>query len=105
MPAKGAWTTDKVRARIQTAMLINRLQKFATGADGIVMTDAQVRAALGLLKKSLPDLQAVQLSGPGGGPVMIQRIERVIVKPDGKEIEIMAPDEPEPKRSIYGPRL
>jgi hypothetical protein len=50
------------RERIQTSQLINRLNAFAleksdpqTGKP-VVMSDTQVRAALGLLKKTVPDL-------------------------------------------------
>lgn len=44
------------RKKIQTSMLINRLEKYIKGE--IKMEPAQVTAALGLLKKSLPDLQS-----------------------------------------------
>lgn len=53
---------DRSRERIQTSQLINRLQWFALGQKDpqakrvVEMTDTQVRAALGLLKKTLPDL-------------------------------------------------
>ena len=70
-PAEGrAWTPDKVRARIKTALIINALQ------DHILkdkeMNKSQVTAALGLLKKTLPDLQNIEASGPGGGAIPIQ---------------------------------
>jgi len=48
------------RLKIQTSQLINRLTEFVNSK--IELTPAQVTAALGLLKKSLPDLQAVELS-------------------------------------------
>ena len=35
------------------------------------MTSDQVRAALGLLKKTIPDLAVTQHTGPDGGPVLI----------------------------------
>jgi hypothetical protein len=40
-------------------MLINRLQDFAFGK--CVMTPSQVKAAAALLRKTLPDLKAVQV--------------------------------------------
>lgn len=70
-PEGKAWTPDKVRQRIKTALIINALQ------DHILkdkeMNKSQVTAALGLLKKTLPDLASIEAthSGPGGGPVMI----------------------------------
>jgi hypothetical protein len=48
------------REKIQTSMLINRLQDFVKGE--VEMTPHQVTAALGLLKKSLPDLSAVAIA-------------------------------------------
>lgn len=55
------WTTDRVRERIRCAMLINRLEGVVAGR--IVMSQSQVTAALGLLKKVLPDLKQVEVSG------------------------------------------
>ena len=73
---------DEVRAKIQTTQLINRLTGIATGeitGDGL---GVQVTAALGLLKKVLPDLASTELSGDAANPVVVrQRIERVIVDP------------------------
>ena len=47
----------KTREKIQTSQLINRLNKFVKG--DVEMSSQQVTAALGLLRKSLPDLSAV----------------------------------------------
>lgn len=49
------------RARIKTSMLINRLQDHVEGH--VELTKSQVSAALGLLKKTAPDLSAVDHSG------------------------------------------
>ena len=48
------------RAKIQTTQIINRLQSFIMGE--VEMTGPQVSAALGILKKTLPDLSAVDMS-------------------------------------------
>ena len=57
------------RAKIQTSQLINRLGKIANGeAD---CTPTQLKAAEILLRKSLPDLQSVTISGEGGGPITV----------------------------------
>lgn len=45
---------DETRAKIKTSQLINRLQDHVDGA--VDMKTTQVTAALGLLKKTLPDL-------------------------------------------------
>lgn len=46
-----------------------------------VMTDSQVRACLGLLKKYMPDLKSIEHTGNPDHPV-VHRIERVIVDPN-----------------------
>ena len=73
-----AWD-QRTRDKIQATMLINRLQDFVQAK--VEMSPAQVTAALGLLKKAVPDLQSVALTGGDGGPVQLQTIERVIVRP------------------------
>lgn len=45
---------ERTRAKIQTSQIINRLQSFVKGE--VEMTAPQVTAALGLLKKTMPDL-------------------------------------------------
>lgn len=45
---------QRTRDRIQTSMLINRLESFVKGE--VELSPPQVTAALGLLKKTLPDL-------------------------------------------------
>jgi hypothetical protein len=59
------------RAAIQTTQLCKRLNSFALGeADPqtdrpVLMSDGQVRAALGLLRKTIPDLAVTTISGTG----------------------------------------
>jgi hypothetical protein len=52
---------DDVRSKIQTSQLINRLTEHALG--NVELSPTQVRAIEILIKKTLPDLQAVDLSG------------------------------------------
>ncbi len=60
---------QRTRDKIRTSQLVNRLEAFVFGQkDGktkkvVEMTTQQVNAALGLLRKTLPDLQATELSG------------------------------------------
>jgi hypothetical protein len=70
---------QRTREKIQTTQLINRLISHVNGS--VELTNSQVRAAEILLRKTLPDLQSVQLSGtdPDGNPSEI--VIRVI-KPD-----------------------
>jgi len=51
---------DRTREKIRTSQLINRLTKHILGTSGgdDEMSPSQVTAALGLIKKTLPDLAA-----------------------------------------------
>lgn len=60
VPLHRAWTPEKVRERIRISALVTRLMKCAMGT--VEMNKVQVTAALGLLKKGLPDLTAVQMT-------------------------------------------
>lgn len=60
---------EEMRKKIRTTLLIKRLEEHSLvsldeeGASKKLMSDSQVRAALGLLKKTIPDLSAVEHSG------------------------------------------
>ena len=43
----------------------------------VEMTDGQIRAALGLLRKTIPDLAVTAHTGGDGGPVVIQIVTGV----------------------------
>lgn len=58
---------ENTRLKIQTSQLINRLMDHVVGK--IELSNTQVQAAQILLKKSLPDLQATELSGDQDNPV------------------------------------
>lgn len=72
--------SDEVRTKIQTSQLINRLQNHALG-EGPELSPTQLKAIEILLKKSIPDLGAIQISGDENNPLVIKKIERVIVDP------------------------
>ena len=55
------WTPEIVRSRIKTALLLNRLQDQAL--NGTELAPGQQRAIEILLKKCMPDLTSVALSG------------------------------------------
>lgn len=57
------------RVKIQKSNIISALIGHAEGTRD--MSSTQVTAALGLLKKCLPDLSAIELSGKDGGPIDI----------------------------------
>ncbi len=58
---------DEVREKIRASQLVNRLEDHVLGE--VEMTSTQVSAALGLLKKCVPDLSATELTGEDGGAV------------------------------------
>ena len=63
---------EHTRNKIQTSQLVNRLNSFALDEENrIRMSSDQVRAALGLLRKTIPDLAVTTHTGPDGGPVLI----------------------------------
>lgn len=56
-----------MRARIQATLLLKKMQDHALGE--CEMSATQIRAAEVLLKKTMPDLSAVELSGDPDKPV------------------------------------
>ena len=69
----------QTREKIRTSQLINRLEKHAFGE--VDLTPTQVRAIEVLIKKTLPDLASVELTGDKENPVALQLIKRTIVDP------------------------
>lgn len=67
----GTRLTEEHRDKIRKSNILNRLIEHAEGKEGVEMTPTQVTAALGLLKKALPDLTAVTLSGDEDAPLEI----------------------------------
>lgn len=61
---------DDVRAKIQASQLVNVLQNHALGLTE-ELSPSRIKAIEVLLRKSLPDLSAIELTGDGGGPVQI----------------------------------
>jgi len=72
---------DDVRAKIQASQLVNVLQNHALGKDESEMSPSRLKAIEILLRKSVPDLSAVTLSGDENNPIAIKKIECVIVDP------------------------
>lgn len=63
---------EDVRSKIQASQLINYLQGHALKGTGSKNANTRVRAALGLLAKTLPDVATIQHTGDGGGPLQIE---------------------------------
>jgi hypothetical protein len=81
------------RLAIQVTQIIKRLQLFIfvdpdrPRPDDVRMTRTQVHAALALLKKILPDLASVEVSGNPDKPLMVQ----VVRFSDGEQLEAPRP--------------
>jgi hypothetical protein len=71
---------DDVRAKIQASHLINILHKCANGVEEL--KPDRMKAIEILLRKSLPDLSAVEISGNDDNPLtMLTKVEFAVVKP------------------------
>jgi hypothetical protein len=74
---RNAMLIAEARQKIKTTQLINRLQGHAFG--DVEMSQTQIKATEILLRKSVPDLQSVQLQGDAdGGALVIEFAERLI---------------------------
>lgn len=62
---------DDVRAKIQVSQLINVLTKQALDQDAKELSPVRLKAIEILLRKSLPDLAALQISGDKENPLQI----------------------------------
>lgn len=68
---------DDVRLKIQASQIINRLQAHLSGE--VELSATQLRAAEILLKKSVPDLSAIELSNPEDEDFRVSVVTRQIV--------------------------
>jgi hypothetical protein len=60
---------DDVRAKIQASQLINVLQNHALSAASGDLSPSRLKSIEILLRKSIPDLQAVTVSGDSDEPL------------------------------------
>lgn len=67
---RGFVMPDDVRVKIANGNVLNRLQKHFDGE--VDLSPTQVQVGLALLKKFLPDLQAIELSGDEDKPVKLE---------------------------------
>jgi len=76
--------SNEHRVKIQNSNILNALIEHALGERD--MSATQVSSAVALMKKVLPDLAAVTISGDEDNPVnLVHRIERVIVRPENSD--------------------
>jgi hypothetical protein len=62
---------DDVRKKIQVSQLINVLQDHALTGEGEI-TPTRMKAIEILLRKSIPDLSSVELSGDADAPIELK---------------------------------
>jgi len=72
---------DEIRTKIQASQLINRLQGHALGE--VDLSQTQIKAIEVLLKKTLPDLSATEISGDPDSPLEANVRLIKFVEPDG----------------------
>ena len=65
---------DEIRTKIQTSQLINVLQNHALGQDESEMSATRMKAIELLLRKSLPDLSSMEVTGDPDAPLTVQVI-------------------------------
>lgn len=72
-----------IREKIRVANLLERLERNAMGELNPEMTATQIRSAEIALKKAIPDLQSMTISGDDEGPPVnvVHEIRRTIVRP------------------------
>jgi hypothetical protein len=63
---------EAVRARIRAGGIVKRLEDHVLGK--VEMSATQVSAALGLLRKTVPDLASVEHTGRDGGPIETRNV-------------------------------
>lgn len=73
---------EDVRSKIQASQLVNVLQNHALSGAGEI-SPTRMKAIEILLRKSVPDLSAIALTGADDGPVQFQQITRRIVDGTG----------------------
>lgn len=74
---------EDVRRKIQAGQLLKVLENHALNDDGSELSPTRIKAIEILLKKSLPDLQSVEHTGPDGGPVQSSVTLQIVgVSPD-----------------------
>lgn len=74
---------EEIREKIKAILIVNKLEDHIL--EGKEMTASQVSAALGLLKKAVPDLGAInmELSGPDGSAIPMQTVVNFVASGNG----------------------
>ena len=72
----GSRNSEMTRSAIQATLLVKRLQDHAMGE--LELTREQIKAIEILLKKTLPDLSSVELTGDAENPVKVQGVIELV---------------------------
>lgn len=72
--SKSPMYAESVRARIRAGGIAKRLEEHVLGK--VEMTASQVSAALGLLRKVVPDQQYIEHTGRDGGPIQYSEVNK-----------------------------
>jgi len=70
---------DEIREKIRASQLVNALENHVLGKRKMAST--QVTAALGLLKKCVPDLSRSEVTGKDGDAIQFEKVVREVVDP------------------------
>lgn len=70
---------ESVRQKIRASQLVNVLEDHVL--EGKELSKSQVSAALGLLKKCVPDLTSTTIAGDEDNPLIVEKVVREVVKP------------------------
>lgn len=73
--------TEEHRTKISKSQILKRLIEFSEGKEDVDMAPHQVTAALGLLKKVMPDMTTNEMTGDPDQPIAITQMQIVGVKP------------------------
>ena len=73
---------EMIRDKIRASQLVNRLENHVFGE--LDLNTTQVTAALGLLKKCVPDLKATEHTGPDGEG-LFDKVQVIGRKPEDTE--------------------
>ena len=93
-PLQSPATLETLRNTISAKEIIEKLQNHCLGK--MEMQATQISAAITLLKKVMPDLQGVELSGDPTKPVTVQEVGAVIgrILPELAARDPTEPDKP-----------
>jgi len=95
---KRTWQTERTREKIRTSQLKNRLEAYALGEvdpvsqQPVKMEQGQVKAALGLFAKTLPDLSAADITTHEPESTMQEKFQAFVNQIGEKQARLIYPD-------------